>query len=96
MPLTTVPPPMPPEAGFFLGLMVGVIATLLIQLYGRRKAARAEGSAAIDTQRAVELLSQENERQNDRTLRLQERLAVLERIATDPATHTAREIDALR
>ncbi|GGE77766.1 hypothetical protein [Sphingomonas prati] len=101
MPLNTIasapaPAPMPPEAAFFLGLILGVIATLLIQAYGRRKAKVAQTSSAIDTQRAVELLSQENERQADRTLRLQERLAVLERIAVDPATHTAREIEALR
>ncbi|MFD1951167.1 hypothetical protein ACFSGX_10355 [Sphingomonas arantia] len=97
MPLNTIPPaPMPPEVGFILGLMLGIIATLLIQAYGRRKAKGAQDSSAIDTQRAVELLSQENERQADRTLRLQERLAVLERIAVDPATHTAREIEALR
>lgn len=46
--------------------------------------------------RKVELLSTENERLNGQVSRLEERIAVLERIATDPAERTAREIDALR
>ena len=40
--------------------------------------------------------SSENERQAGQITRLEERLAVLERIATDPAERTARDIDALR
>lgn len=46
--------------------------------------------------RKIELLSAENERLTGQLGRLEERLRVLERIATDPATRTAREIDALR
>jgi hypothetical protein len=46
--------------------------------------------------RKVELLSQENERLHNQVSRLEERLTVLERIATDPANRVAREIDALR
>jgi hypothetical protein len=38
----------------------------------------------------------ENERLTGQVSRLEERIAVLERIATDPAERTAREIDALR
>jgi hypothetical protein len=49
-----------------------------------------------DAQRQVELLSSENERLTGQIARLEERLSVLERIATDPAERTAREIDALR
>ena len=47
-------------------------------------------------ERKIELLSAENERLIGQLGRLEERLAVLERIATDPAERTAREIDALR
>ncbi|HEU4958771.1 MAG TPA: hypothetical protein VFT56_00040 [Sphingomonas sp.] len=47
-------------------------------------------------QRKIELLSTENERLTGQIGRLEERLRVLERIATDPAERTAREIDALR
>jgi hypothetical protein len=49
-----------------------------------------------DDKRKIELLTNENERQAGQITRLEERLAVLERIATDPAERTAREIDALR
>ncbi len=47
-------------------------------------------------QRKIELLSNENEQLVGKIDRLQERLAVLERIATDPAKRTADEIEALR
>lgn len=50
----------------------------------------------LASSRKVELLTSENERLAGQVLRLEERIAVLERIATDPAERTAREIDALR
>jgi hypothetical protein len=46
--------------------------------------------------RKIELLSNENSRLTGQISRLEERIAVLERIATDPAERTAREIDSLR
>jgi hypothetical protein len=49
-----------------------------------------------DATRKIELLTNENERLTGQISRLEERLAVLERIATDPAERTAREIEALR
>jgi hypothetical protein len=49
-----------------------------------------------DAARQIELLSSENARLTGQVSRLEERLAVLERIATDPAERTAREIDQLR
>lgn len=49
-----------------------------------------------DAERKIELLSSENGRLAGQISRLEERIAVLERIATDPAERTAREIDALR
>ena len=54
------------------------------------------GSTNIEAERKVLLLSDENEKLVGKIGRLEERLAVLERIATDPAERTAREIDALR
>ena len=50
----------------------------------------------LEAERQVEILSTENERLTGQVLRLEERIAVLERIATDPATRVAREIEALR
>lgn len=46
--------------------------------------------------RKVELLEAENEKLHGQVSRLEERIAVLERIATDPAERTAREIEKLR
>ena len=46
--------------------------------------------------RKIELLSTENERLTGQIDRLQERLAVLERIATDKPARLADEIDSLR
>lgn len=46
--------------------------------------------------RKIELLTNENGALKNKIGRLEERLAVLERIATDPAERTAREIEKLR
>lgn len=61
----------------------------------RRRSMRSSGGG-VDDERKVELLTNENERLNGQVGRLEERIAVLERIATDPAERTAREIEALR
>ena len=50
----------------------------------------------VEATRKVTLLTSENERLHGQVSRLEERIAVLERIATDPAERTARDIDALR
>jgi hypothetical protein len=49
-----------------------------------------------DAARGIELLSSENARLTGQVSRLEERISVLERIVTDPADRTAREIDQLR
>ena len=51
---------------------------------------------APDQGHKVALLTSESERLHGQVGRLEERIAVLERIVTDPAERTAREIDALR
>lgn len=50
----------------------------------------------LSVNRQTELLKSENERLTGQVSRLEERIAVLERIATDPAERTSREIEALR
>jgi len=52
--------------------------------------------ADLEAGRKIELLSGENGALKDKIGRLEERIAVLERIATDPAERTAREIEKLR
>lgn len=54
------------------------------------------GEANQDADRKIHLLSSESERLVGQVSRLEERIAVLERIATDPAERTSREIEALR
>lgn len=64
------------------------------ETWKNRRQRRESGS--IDAERKVMLLSDDNEKLVGKIGRLEERLAVLERIATDPAERTAREIEALR
>lgn len=53
-------------------------------------------TGTLEDSRKLELLEAENGKLRDQVLRLEERISVLERIVTDPAERTAREIDALR
>jgi hypothetical protein len=50
----------------------------------------------LETTRQIELLSSGNSDLQGKVVRLEERIAVLERIATDPAERTARDIERLR
>lgn len=86
-----------------LGIFVGTMITLMIQAYGRRKVKRALGSDIAphtlepkQAERTVALLASENGRQQNQILRLEERLQVLERIATDSPARLADSIEALR
>ena len=49
-----------------------------------------------DADRKISLLAAENEKLTGQVLRLEERIAVLERIATDKPARLAAEIDNLR
>ena len=66
-------------------------AQRLSRLRLEREARTGPGAA-----REIELLSIENAGLKKKVERLEQRLAVLERIATDPAERTAREIEQLR
>jgi hypothetical protein len=50
----------------------------------------------VADQRKIELLSNENEAHKGQIVRLEERIAVLERIVTDRPARLAEEIDALK
>jgi len=61
-----------------------------------RRSFQGEKSDNLEADRKIALLASENERLTGQISRLEERIAVLERIATDPAERVAREIDSLR
>jgi hypothetical protein len=74
--------------------MVGAFVLALAWI--KHRAPVKSGVGDLEAKREVELLSNENEGLKGQIGRLEERLAVLERIATDPAERTAREIERLR
>jgi hypothetical protein len=61
-----------------------------------RQTGRAGAAPDVATARENAQLAHENEGLRLTVGRLEERIAVLERIATDPAERTAREIEQLR
>ena len=87
---------MDPTPFFIMGTMFGITATLLIQLYARRRVCIALSETAGAPARKVALLASENERQHGMIVRLEERIGVIERIATDPAERISREIEQLQ
>ena len=74
-----------------------VMVSFLHYRQGRagRSARLAQGDD-LDAARENARLAHENEKLKLTVDRLEERLGVLERIATDPAERTAREIESLR
>jgi hypothetical protein len=72
-----------------------VVVTFLRYRYGPGRA-QGDGPAAVADAQENARLAHENETYRLTIKRLEERMAVLERIATDPAERTAREIEQLR
>ena len=62
----------------------------------RSRSRHGQPAGDLEAERKIAFLSSENERLTGQISRLEERIAVLERIATDPAERVAREIDSLR
>lgn len=84
-----------------LGAFIAIMTAMLLGaalIYSRIRSRGAAGTAeaGLAATRQVELLSNENAGLKGQMSRLEERIAVLERIATDPADRTAREIEQLR
>jgi cell division protein FtsB len=73
----------------------GVIVHVLKFLQSRHESGKAAAGNAAEARENARL-GQENEVLRHTVKRLEERTAVLERIATDPAERTAREIESLR
>lgn len=73
-----------------------VIVTMIHYRHGGSNAAESGSRPNVADARENARLARENEELKLTIERLEERMAVLERIATDPAERTAREIDGLR
>lgn len=87
---------MDPTPFFIMGTFLGVVGTLLIQLYGRRKVRAALTQEGLAPSRQTELLAGENDAMKGQMSRLEERLSVMERIATDSHLNLSHEIERLR
>lgn len=72
--------------------IVAILATAWVIVTAMRRSPRQQSGSGEDKAELV----RENGRLNQQIDRLEARLAVLERIATDPAERTAREIEQLR
>ena len=81
---------------FVVILTAMVLVAALLHSWMRTRGEIKVAAGSLDATRQVELLSNENAGLKGQVSRLEERIAVLERIATDPADRTAREIDQLR
>lgn len=76
-------------------LLIIAGATIILSWIKHRAPVRTD-PAGVEAKREIQLLTNENAGLKGQVGRLEERLAVLERIATDPAERTAREIEQLR
>ena len=89
------------DLGFFIIAMTALVAAAVLVLNwmrGRQRLAELNAGAGRKPEagREIEQLNRENAGLRGKVERLEERLAVLERIAVDPAERTAREIESLR
>jgi hypothetical protein len=85
------------DVGVFILLLIAMVGFFVIGLTLIKYRALGKSAAgALAAKREVALLSSENMGLKGQVGRLEERIAVLERIATDPAERTAREIERLR
>jgi hypothetical protein len=86
------------DFGEFIPIVAIAATAWVIVVLARLRHGRGGGGGAASVADAQEnaRLAHENETLRLTVRRLEERMAVLERIATDPAERTAREIEQLR
>jgi cytochrome c biogenesis protein ResB len=85
------------KVALFVVIMTAmVLVAALLHSWMRTRGEAKVAAGGLDATRQVELLSSENAGLKGQMGRLEERIAVLERIATDPSERTAREIDQMR
>jgi len=73
-----------------------VLVSALLHSWMRTRAQTKSSNVTLEATREIELLSNENSGLKGQIGRLEERIAVLERIATDPSERTAAAIEQLR
>lgn len=81
---------------FIVTLTAIILLAALLHSWMRTRGEIKIAAGSLEATRKLELLSNENAGLKGQVSRLEERIAVLERLATDPAERTAREIDQLR
>ncbi len=81
---------MPAEPAFIMGVILGVIVTLLVQAYGRRKAKKSDDNIENS------VLTQVKREHQEEIAHLKDRIVVMERIVTDEGTRVSKEIAQLR
>jgi hypothetical protein len=79
----------------FLVITVAISAALVLMMFNSWMRTRRR-VAEVNAEAGLGLVGGENDRLRETVARLEQRLAVLETIAIDPAERTAREIEALR
>jgi cell division protein FtsB len=77
-------------------IVSGAVCMQILKYLQSRHAVRDTAAGSAADARENDRLARENEGLRRNVERLEQRMAVLERIATDPAERTAREIEALR
>jgi cell division protein FtsB len=87
--------------GLIMACLLAVVAGSVIALTwirGRQRISEIAAAAlpTLESTRQIDLLTDENAGLRTNVNRLEERVATLERIVTDPAERTAREIEGLR
>ena len=83
-------------AGFIVTMTAIVMAATVLKHWISTRAPAPDTGDRLQEARQIELLATENSGLKGQVSRLEERIAVLERIATDPAERTARAIEDLR
>lgn len=85
----------PGTAAFIIIIVAMVMVTAIITTWMQTRSS-ARVKEADEAESGTQRLVAENDRLRGEVGRLEARVAVLERIATDPAERTAREIEGLR
>lgn len=83
-------------AAFVTVMTAMILAAALLHSWIQARGRVKSSTGGLEATRQIELLTSENSGLKGQMSRLEERIAVLERIATDPSERTAAAIEQLR